>query len=107
MRPVSGPGARYQVSIDGGSMPVWARDGRRLFYTMDQQLESADLSFTPTFRVTRRAKVLDGDFSSLNPGHAGYDVTADGKFLFLKPAANDLRTIVVVNWADQLRKANP
>src|SRR5207253_61861 len=31
VRPFPGPGARYQVSTDGGQTPVWSRDGRRLF----------------------------------------------------------------------------
>ena len=31
VRPYPGPGARVQVSTDGGRNPVWARDGRVYF----------------------------------------------------------------------------
>ena len=32
MQPFPGPGRRELVSTDGGAQPVWARNGRELFY---------------------------------------------------------------------------
>ena len=106
VRPFPGPGAAMQISADGGSMPVWSHDGRRLFYASDLQLNAADLAFTPALTVVRRSKVLESDFGALNPGHAGYDVMPDGKSILLQqPIAGDVHTVVVVNLADEVRAA--
>ena len=32
VQPYPGPGARQQISVDGGTAPAWSRDGRELFY---------------------------------------------------------------------------
>ena len=36
VQPYPGPGARQQVSVDGGAAPAWSRDGKELFYTITQ-----------------------------------------------------------------------
>ena len=104
VRPFPGPGARYQVSVDGGNTPVWSRDGRHLFYPNGQQLLSATLAVTPTFSVTAREKLLEGNEYTFSLGHASYDVAPDGKrFLLLRPLNGETQTIVVVNWREELR----
>jgi serine/threonine-protein kinase len=105
VRPFPGPGARFQVSTGGGEMPVWSRDGRHLYFIVDRNIVVADLAFAPTFRVTRRANVGEGDFASLSRGHAVFDAMPDGKSLLLIRAVNDGQTIVVLNWLDELRNA--
>jgi Tol biopolymer transport system component len=100
---VPGPGGRYQVTQDGGTMPVWSRDGRQLFYGHAQRLESATLSFEPTFSVTGRDTALNIALSSA-PGHANYDVAPDGKhFVILKQSGGDPQLIVVHDWKYELR----
>jgi serine/threonine-protein kinase len=105
VRPFPGPGARFQVSTGGGEMPVWSRDGRHLYFITDREIIANDLAFAPTFNVTRRATVAEGDFASLSRGHAVYDVMPDGKGLLLIKAVNDGQTIIVLNWIDELRGA--
>lgn len=105
VRPFPGPGARFQVSTGGGEMPVWSRDGRHLYFITDREIIANDLAFAPTFTVTRRATVAEGDFASLSRGHAMYDVMPEGKGLVLVKAMNDGQTIVVLNWIDELRSA--
>src|SRR5215475_14516334 len=37
-------GTKYQISITGGSLPVWRRDGQELFYlSLDQKIMSVPL----------------------------------------------------------------
>ena len=43
VQPFPGPGGRSQVSVTGGTEPLWARDGRRLFYRGDGRLMAAVL----------------------------------------------------------------
>jgi Tol biopolymer transport system component len=105
VRPFPGPGARFQVSTAGGEMPVWSRDGRHLYFIIDREIVAADLAFAPTFRVTRRANVVEGDFAALSRGHAVFDAMPDGKSLLIIRAVNDGQAIIVVNWLDELRSA--
>jgi Tol biopolymer transport system component/tRNA A-37 threonylcarbamoyl transferase component Bud32 len=103
--PPSGP--RYQVSTNGGASPLWARDGRRLFYASGTQLRVADVVTHPGFAVTSRDTLL----SSVNfntPVHANYDVTPDGGLLWSRSLSADAPTIVVHNWKYELRqRMNP
>ena len=39
----SGKGPRVQISLDGGTRPVWSRDGRELFYRAGGDLISVEL----------------------------------------------------------------
>jgi serine/threonine-protein kinase len=39
VRPFPGPGGRWQISTGGGSLPLWSRDGRELFFeTLDNRV---------------------------------------------------------------------
>ena len=104
VRPFPGPGPRFQVSVDGGEMPVWSRDGQRLHYITDREIIAADLTLSPKFTVTRRTTLITGDFAPLSRGHPPYDVMPDGSLMLLK-ALSDAQTVVVLNWAEELRAA--
>ncbi len=105
VQPFPGPGARVQISTDGGGMPVWSRDGKRLYYAVDENLIAATLSFGGSVAVTKRTKVMTANFLvALNRGHAVFDVTADGGLLFVKPTGES-QMMMVLNWEDELRAA--
>jgi serine/threonine-protein kinase len=102
--PFPGPGERVQVSDNGGEVPIWSRDGKRLFYVNNQRIVAADLVTSPEFRVTRRHDVFTADFVDL-PGHPNYDVAPDGKhFLMLRPTVSGDQVMVVDNWRAELRR---
>ena len=47
VRPFPGPGGQYQVSSGGGSRPIWAHDGRQLFFLDSQsRITVADCGVT-------------------------------------------------------------
>ena len=98
VQPFPGPGARIQVSVTGGTEPVWSRDGRRLFYRGDGMLMAATVRPAPTFTVTARDPVLRDDYLFASNLHANYDVMPDGShFIFLQgDTAGELT--VVSNW---------
>jgi Tol biopolymer transport system component len=103
VRPFPGPGGRFQVSNDGGLEPVWARDGRTLYYRQDRRLIAASVSTAPSFTVTGRRTVFQGTFDASGP-HASYDVALDGKhFLMLAPSDDRPSVVVVLNWASEAR----
>lgn len=44
LQPFPGTGARYQITRDGGSHPLWAPDGRALYFDRDQQMFRLDVN---------------------------------------------------------------
>jgi len=101
--PVDG-GPRFQVSLDRGWSPVWAPDGRRLFYFRGQQLIAATLRFTPSFAVVRRHVVLEGPYAA-HGFHAPFDVSPDGReFALLRNVSPASRLVFVHDWKDELRQ---
>ena len=104
VRPFPGPGgARTQVSADGGDIPVWSRDGHRLFYVRSQKMMVATLATSPAFTVTTRRELFESDYTYL-AGHSTYDVSPNGEqIVVLKPVGGDAQTVVAYNWKAELR----
>ena len=70
------PGARVPVSLQGGSEPVWAHNGRELFYRSGDSLMVASVTLSPTFAVTGRRRLFTNSF--LRGGtFREYDVAPD------------------------------
>jgi predicted Ser/Thr protein kinase len=110
-----GPGAKIQVSSDGGTDPVWKRTGGELFFRNGDSMMRVPISASPAFANGRPRELWKGHYShgmSSSCGPAGptssnYDVTADGeRFLMIKDedqdSATSRRAIVVLGWADEL-----
>ena len=58
VQPFPGPGATRQVSVNGGIMPIWSRDGRELHFVGE----------TPAGFVAMVSRVFPGDtFSAMPP----------------------------------------
>ena len=80
--PMSGKGERTFVSINGGSSPVWSRDGKELFYRAGDELMSVTVTTTGALTLGERRKLIDltgydsGDFRD-------FDVSADGQRFLL------------------------
>lgn len=112
-----GPGAKIQVSGDGGTDPVWKRGGDELYFRNEDKMMAVSVSTTPTFIASRPQLLWEGRYShgmnaSCGPPGAtssNYDVTADGRrFLMIKDAAPDKaiskQIVVVLGWADELSR---
>ncbi|MDE3128875.1 MAG: PD40 domain-containing protein, partial [Gemmatimonadota bacterium] len=98
-----GPGPRIPISTDGGTEPVWSRDGRRLFYRGSGQFVVVTVSTTPSFHVVSRANFMADRYVSAPAPHANYDVSPDGKrLLVLKGDAQ--RLVVVHDWWSEVRR---
>jgi Tol biopolymer transport system component len=104
VRPFPGPGGRMQVSAGGGTEPVWAPDGRRLFYISGTDFMAASLATEGGLRVTARERLFRADFT---PGsiHANYDVAKDGRhFLMARSSGGGMDLTVVLHWLDEARR---
>jgi Tol biopolymer transport system component len=102
------PGDKSQVSIAGGDLPVWSRNGRELFYIApDGKMIAASVKGAA---VNDSARFEAGTPTALFDAHTGafgrYDVGNDGRFLIatpIKPPGGQQIT-VVVNWIAALAK---
>jgi Tol biopolymer transport system component len=107
--PASGKGNRTMVSIDGGTGPVWSRDGRELFYRTGDDLLSVQVRTTEALELGERRKLMD--LSGYDSGYFHeFDVSPDGqRFLLIRtePQSRPTRLDIVLNWTDELKRVVP
>ena len=110
---------KWQVSTNGGTSPIWSRDGRQLFYWgEDRFVISVAVETKPTFslgtpKALFRSTYVGTGVSSGTP----WDISPDGKrFLMMKePSAQGQATAapaprkisVVLNWFEELKQRVP
>jgi len=103
VRPFPAGGGRVQISNDGGSEPVWSRDGRTLFYREQQAIVAARVTIAPAFAVLERRTLFTGPYDIAGP-HANYDVAPDGRqLLMLRSNEGTSEGVLVLNWAAEVR----
>jgi serine/threonine-protein kinase len=112
VQPFPGPGAKWQVSTEGGSQVVWARNGREIFYRSDDKMMAVEVETEPSFRLSKAKLLFEGryEYAAEWFGSTNYDVTPDGqRFLMIRseeqPAPTRIR--VVLNWAEELKAKVP
>ena len=88
-------GARWQVSTEGGTEPVWSRDGRELFY-VNPVGEMVSVAVSPGNPPTfgQETKLFQARLEEGVDRH--YDVSADGqRFILNRPSPIGAAPIVV------------
>jgi eukaryotic-like serine/threonine-protein kinase len=110
--PFPGPGARHQVSSQGGTQPLWARDGKRLFFRWRNQVWAADVRPDDGFSTGKPRLLFEkAGYSPGNPTRS-YDLSLDGRrFLMVRqeqrtPAPVTEMTLVQ-NWFEELKRMLP
>jgi Tol biopolymer transport system component len=103
VQPFRGQGPRWRVSTEGGTRPLWRRDGREIFYIgPDRGL----MSVTVTPGIAPRFGLPQKLFDSPGP-RVDYCPTRDGqRFLFVVPEGKREPglTTVVLNWPALVKK---
>jgi tRNA A-37 threonylcarbamoyl transferase component Bud32 len=111
-----GPGAKIQISSDGGTDPLWRRDGKEIFYRNGPRMMAVTATAGSTFRAGKPQMLWSGEYThglSSSCGWQGtsrtsYDVSLDGeRFLMIKDDDQSLfatKIMVVVNWAAELNR---
>jgi serine/threonine-protein kinase len=106
-----GTGSRYPVSTDGGHFPVWARNGRELFYrNVDKMMAVSIDTKNGALQVGKPTALFHGAFAEPNAGAAWYDVSTDGqRFLMLKvdDAQMTESLVVIQDWMDAVKRLAP
>jgi serine/threonine-protein kinase len=104
VRPMPGPGRRLQISTDGGVEPVWSPKRGELFYRGSGKIILAHITNLETSATVARQELFDDVYYSA-PVHAMYGVSPDGtRLVFSKPTGGEAKTVVVLNWLDEVRR---
>jgi len=111
VQPFPGLGAKVQISTEGGTSPVWARNGRELFFRSGDKIMAVPLTTTP-LRAGAPRVLFEGGYEPGSPHiSSNYDVTPDGqRFVMVQasdqePAATRIR--LVLNWSEELKRRVP
>jgi dipeptidyl aminopeptidase/acylaminoacyl peptidase len=100
-------GRKYTISTDGGSEPLWSRNGRELFYRNGDAVMGVDLEPSEEFRPGAPHLLFEGQYvADIFPN---WDISPDGqRFLMVQsetPPAREIR--VVLNWFEELKELVP
>ena len=112
VRPFPGPGGKWQVSTEGGVQPVWARDGKEIFFRSGDRMMAVDVETKPSLRFSKPKVLFEGRYAGAAGwwGYANYDVTPDGqRFVMIGNEEESVpaRIRVILNWAEELREKVP
>jgi hypothetical protein len=103
-----------RIGADGGRVPLWAPNGKELFYAeLDGSIMAVPVQTTPAFGAGNATKLFRWPTLDLPSPARNYDVTHDGqKFLMIKESdgngsdsarAAASSIVMVVNWAETLK----
>jgi Tol biopolymer transport system component len=101
--------AAVRISPNGAAEPVWAKNGRALFYLEGDRLMSVPVGPDTGARFTYEPPVMVMEKSFMRaPQPPSFDVAADGRLLMLGrlPAGPSAPIEVIVNWRGSIR-GNP
>jgi serine/threonine protein kinase/Tol biopolymer transport system component len=112
VQPYPGPGGKWQISTEGGTEPVWNRNGRELFYRSGGKMMAVDITTQPGFAAGKPRMLFEGQYQPTLITFPNYDVSPDGqRFLMLKPSeareAAPTQINVVLNWFEELKRRVP
>jgi serine/threonine-protein kinase len=98
---------RWQVSTTGGTAPLWAHNGRELFYVnASQELVVAEVVTQPTFEPVTQHVLFSVAGYRRSRARANYAVSLDDqRFVMVKPMESESAELVLVlNWFEELKE---
>jgi hypothetical protein len=114
VQPYPGPGPREQVSVDGGTSPLWSHSGDELFFEHPVtgvrsalDLLAAPVVRQPSLSIGKPQLLFTGHYQRLG-GLTAYDIAPDDqRFLMIEqdqpPETLTTRLHVVLDWLPQMR----
>jgi eukaryotic-like serine/threonine-protein kinase len=99
------PGGKWQVSANGGYLPVWSYDGRELYFTNadNTRMMAAEVRPGATFQAGPAKELFRIRMPS---AQSRFDVSKDGRFLVptITDESANVQITVVQNWRQLLKK---
>jgi Tol biopolymer transport system component len=108
VRPFPAPDRRWEVSTEGGTQPMWNRNGKEIFYRTGNKMMAVGVSTTGDFTLSQPRQLFDQPYVFQNTSIADYDVSSDGqRFIMVKNEGESSRLSVVLNWFEELKARMP
>jgi eukaryotic-like serine/threonine-protein kinase len=110
VQPFPGPGAKYPISTNGGTEPVWARSGRELFFRNRDQMMVVQVATQPTFNPSKPRLLFARSFAQ-SASRVNYDVSPDGERFVVVNAGEGEDALnhinVLLNWFEEFKQRVP
>jgi Tol biopolymer transport system component len=108
VRPLTGDGDQVQVSLTGGTEPLWSPDGKTLYYRGRENgidaMTAATVQTAPEFAVTARRPLFSmADYVSTTP-HTNYAISPDGRTFALVRRNPGTRIVIIQNLPALMRQ---
>ena len=112
VRAFPGPGMKQQVSSEGGYEPLWARNGKQLFYRRQDKIWVVDVRTDGGFAMSKPRLLFEKPgYGSGSPIRA-YDLSLDSERFLMVKTENRKPTpvtemVLVQNWFEELKRIVP
>ena len=114
VQPYPGPGPVVPASIGGGDDVMWAPDGARLFYRLDDQMMAVTFDSSDPVQIGPPTAVFEGSYFAQPDGVRQHHIAPDGRFLMLRDARQDAsdgqiptQVVLIQNWFSELKRLVP
>jgi serine/threonine protein kinase/Tol biopolymer transport system component len=105
VQPFPTPGAKAQISTEGGEKPVWSRDGKQLYFiSADRKMMAVNVTTGEKFEAGSPRMLFETRIGNALGNR--FDVSKEGRFLIPTETeqANDSPLTLIVNWPALLKK---
>lgn len=106
VRPSAAPGAKFEVSVEGGVEPMWARNGHELFYRDGEKMMVVPITLGIGFSAGTPRLLFEGPYELQPNGEANYDVAPDNsRFLMVRKVSQSapVQVNVATGWFQELK----
>jgi len=112
VRAFPGPGMKVQVSSEGGHEPLWARNGKQLFYRWGDAIWVVDVRTDGGFAATRPRLLFEKPGYSYRWPIRNYDLSLDSQRFLMVKFENRKPTpvteiVLIQNWFEELKRLVP
>jgi serine/threonine-protein kinase len=106
VRSYPGQGGRWQVSLEGGSEPIWSPKGGEIFYRNGDDMMVATVRAGTAVEITGRSRLFKGSYQAGTLYDQDYGVSGDGRqFVMLERLVTARQALVVtLNWFEGFKR---
>ena len=109
VQPFPATGEKWQISTDGGTDPIWTKNGNGIFYHNDLRIYFVKIiSYTP-FKYDSPRVYYSGSFINAVSRSIGVDENEDRVLILEQVRGSQLSTeaIVTLNWFEEVKRLAP
>jgi serine/threonine-protein kinase len=109
LRPFPGPARRWQVSSEGGTHPVWSRNGRELLYRNGDKMMAVDVDVDSEPMLSQPRILFEQRYAfGIGTTIPNHDCSPDGeRCVMVKDESGSRGLSLVLNWFEELKTRVP